>query len=95
MQALNVIYYIAVFLTIIGGLNWAIVAFKDFDSSLVESVNRLTFKHPTFSKVVYFLVGASALYVLVGNVMLLKNHKTTLPFEYQKQARPTLLMRRQ
>lgn len=95
MQHLNVIYYIAVFLTIIGGLNWAIVAFKDFDSSLVESVNRMTFKHPTFSKVVYFLVGASALYVLVGNVMLLKNHKTSLPFEEQK-ARPTLLqMKRQ
>jgi len=83
MQASNLIYYIAVLLTVIGGINWAIVGYTNFETNLVEKVNELTFKHPTFSKIVYSLVGISAVVILVGNVMLYNKHHLELPFQSQ------------
>ena len=83
MQVSNLIYYIAVLLTVIGGINWAIVGYTNFETNLVEKINELTFKNPTFSKVVYSLVGISAVVVLVGNVMLYNKHHLDLPFHSQ------------
>jgi uncharacterized membrane protein YuzA (DUF378 family) len=81
MQASNLIYFIAVFLTVIGGVNWAVVGYTDFETNLVDKVNELTLKHPSFPKVVYSLVGISSVIVLVGNIILYRQYGTDLPFE--------------
>lgn len=54
----NVIYWIALILLIIGGLNWGLVGFFEFD--LVEKIfGYLT----TWSKIIYAAVGVSAIYI--------------------------------
>jgi len=57
----NWLYKLAATLTIVGGLNWGLVGFFDFDlvQALFSSVEML----PT---IVYDLVGLSALYLLVS-----------------------------
>ena len=81
MQVSNIIYFIAVLLTVIGGINWAVVGYTDFETNLVDKVNSLTFKHPSFSKTIYSLVGISAVIVLVGNIILYRQYGDDLPFE--------------
>lgn len=52
-------------LVVIGGLNWGLVALAEFD--LVAWVVGLDFGETnTLSRIVYGLVGASALYLAVG-----------------------------
>jgi len=57
MQKLNTIELIALVLVIIGGLNWGLVGFFSFD--LVATI----FGATMITKVIYDLVGLSALYV--------------------------------
>ncbi|MFA5318435.1 MAG: DUF378 domain-containing protein [Patescibacteria group bacterium] len=57
---LKALDWIAVILVVVGGLNWGLVGFFDFD--LVASIFG---DMPTVSRVVYDLVGLSAIYVAV------------------------------
>jgi hypothetical protein len=60
MNKLNTIDWIALILVIIGGLNWLLVGLFKFD--LVESI----FGDMTaLSRVIYTLVGVSAVYILL------------------------------
>lgn len=59
MQKLNGLDWLALILVIIGALNWGLVGFLGFD--LVKTVfGDMT----TLSKIVYDLVGVSALYLI-------------------------------
>ncbi len=65
MRSLNVLDWIALVLLIVGGINWGLVGFFQYD--LVASIfGALT----VLSRVVYGLVGLSALYVAVISVSL-------------------------
>ncbi len=55
------IYWIALVLLIIGGLNWGLVGFFNFDLVAV-----IFGQMSVISRVVYSVVGVSALYILVG-----------------------------
>ncbi len=59
MKKLNVIDIIALILLIIGGLNWGLAIFK---INLVPLIFRLDI----IIKIVYALVGLSAIYILVS-----------------------------
>jgi uncharacterized membrane protein YuzA (DUF378 family) len=54
----NIVYWVALVLVIIGGLNWGLVGAANFDlvAALLGSMSML-------SRVVYVLVGLSAIYV--------------------------------
>lgn len=60
MKNLTVVDYIALVLVIVGGLNWGLVGIFNFDlvATLFGDMSLL-------SRIVYALVGASAVYVLV------------------------------
>jgi uncharacterized protein len=58
MRSLSVIDWICLIVLIIGGINWGLVGFFDFN--LVGSIFG-----PTVSRVIYALVGICALYVAV------------------------------
>ncbi|MCX6795156.1 MAG: DUF378 domain-containing protein [Candidatus Falkowbacteria bacterium] len=59
MKKFNALDLVALFLVVIGGLNWALVGLGDFD--LVAAI----FGPMTFlTRVVYSVVGLAALYVL-------------------------------
>jgi len=60
MKKLNVLDWIALILVIIGGLNWGLVGIFNFD--LVAAIFGAM---SILSRIVYILVGLSALYVLV------------------------------
>lgn len=64
MQKLNALGLIALILVIIGGLNWGLVGFFSFDlvAALFGTSSMLT-------KIVYDLVGLSALYVAFAYFM--------------------------
>jgi uncharacterized membrane protein YuzA (DUF378 family) len=53
---------VAFILLVVGGLNWLLVALFDLD--LVQA---LVGQWPTVAKLVYVLVGLSAIYELVGH----------------------------
>ena len=55
----NAVDWIATVLLVVGGLNWGLVGIADFDL-----VAALFGEGSTFSRLVYILVGASALYYL-------------------------------
>ncbi|MBD3242624.1 MAG: DUF378 domain-containing protein [Chitinivibrionales bacterium] len=60
MRHLNVFDWIALVLLIIGGINWGLVGFFDFN--LVSAIfGEMT----AISRVIYALVGISALYVAI------------------------------
>ena len=61
---MKAVYTVALLLTVIGGLNWGLVGF--FDYNLVDS---LFGADSTLSRVVYAVVGLAALWVLVDWVM--------------------------
>jgi len=61
---MRVVYKIALVLTLIGGLNWGLVGF--FDYNLVDS---LFGAGSVLARVVYALVGLGALYVIVAKLM--------------------------
>lgn len=57
---LNVIDWIAYVLTVIGGLNWGLVG--AFEFNLVDTIFG---EESALSRIVYILVGLSALYLLI------------------------------
>ncbi len=60
MNKLNTLDWTALILTIVGGLNWGLVGLLNFDlvASLFGEMSGIT-------KIVYVLVGLSALYLLL------------------------------
>ena len=64
MQKLNTVDLIALVLVIIGGLNWGLIGLADFD--IVATI------FGTISRIVYVLVGLSAIYVAVISMKLEK-----------------------
>ncbi len=65
MTKLNVVDIIALILVIIGGLNWGLVGLANFD--LVATIFGAA---SALSRVVYLLVGLSAIYLAVISVKL-------------------------
>lgn len=61
MNKLNVLDWVALVLVIVGGLNWALVGLFSFD--LVATIFG---DMSVLSRIVYVLVGLSAVYVLVS-----------------------------
>lgn len=61
MNKLNALDWIAMILVIVGGLNWALVGLFSFDlvAAIFGSMSAL-------ARVVYVLVGLSAVYLLFG-----------------------------
>ena len=66
MKRLNAIDWVIVTLLIIGGLNWGLVGFFEFDL-VAEIFGGAT---ETASRVVYAVVGLSALYALIRMPLL-------------------------
>jgi len=64
---LNVIDWIAMVLVIVGGLNWGLIGLADFDL-----VATLFGASSVLSRVVYILVGLSAIYVAVVSMKMEK-----------------------
>lgn len=67
MNKLNAVDWLALVLVIVGGLNWGLVGLLDFD--LVATIFG---DMSTLSRVVYGLVGLSALYVAAISMKLSK-----------------------
>jgi uncharacterized membrane protein YuzA (DUF378 family) len=65
MQRINGLDYIALILLIIGGLNWGLVGLFNFD--LVQT---LLGGYNILSRLVYILVGLSALYTIATSMKL-------------------------
>ena len=57
-----VLTLIALILVIIGALVWGLIALFDFN--LVEWINKYTFNAVWFEKLIYGLVGISALFII-------------------------------
>jgi uncharacterized membrane protein YuzA (DUF378 family) len=62
MKKLNAIDWVALVLVIVGGLNWALVGLFDFN--LVSYIFLQTLNIEILARVVYVLVGVSALYLI-------------------------------
>lgn len=79
---LNVIDWIAYILAIVGGLNWGLVGF--FNYNLVDEIFGV---ESTASRVIYALVGVSAVYLLYTASKLMhrsdervgRSHHTPIP----------------
>jgi len=67
MNKLNVLDWVALVLVIVGGLNWALVGLFSFD--LVATIFG---DMSVLSRIVYVLVGLSAVYMLVVSGKLAK-----------------------
>lgn len=61
------LHAIAFILTVIGGLNWGLVALGTYMGSNWNVVNLLLGSWPQVETIVYLLVGLSALSLLVGH----------------------------
>ncbi len=70
MKKLNVLDWIALILVIVGGLNWALVGLFDFD--LVAAIFG---DMSVLSRIVYVVVGLSAVYLLVTSMQLRKGNE--------------------
>ena len=69
---LNTLDWIALALIIIGGLNWGLIGFFDYD--LVASIfGSMT----TVSRVVYVVVGISAVYLIIESLIKSGRQTTT------------------
>ncbi len=66
MKKMSVLDWIAMILLIIGGLNWGLVGVANFDlvGAIFQGTNDIG-SDATIAKIVYILVGLSALYMLV------------------------------
>jgi len=62
MKCLNTLDWIALFILVIGGLNWGLVGFFNFDL-----VSWIFGAMSLISRIVYILVGISSIYVLVSS----------------------------
>jgi uncharacterized protein len=69
----KVAYVIALVLVIIGGINWGLIGFLDFNL-----VSALFGAGSVISRVVYALVGLSALVVAVMKFMLSKDEQSAM-----------------
>ncbi|MDQ5938753.1 MAG: uncharacterized protein QG603_45 [Patescibacteria group bacterium] len=67
MNKLNILDWIFIILLVVGGLNWGLVGFLQFD--LVATIFG---EASVLSRIVYSLVGVSALYVLLTSGKLAK-----------------------
>lgn len=63
MKTSEAIYWIALILVVIGGLNWGLVGL--FNYNLVQAI----FGTGTVSSAIYILVGLSALYMIFSSAM--------------------------
>lgn len=70
---LNTLDWIAYALTIIGGLNWGLVG--AFDFNLVAAIFG---EQTTLSRIVYILVGLSAIYLIYTATKLGRHHIDTV-----------------
>lgn len=68
MSKMNALDWIALILMIVGGLNWGLVGLLNFD--LVATIFG---NMSTISRVVYSLVGLSALYMIYGSYKMSKS----------------------
>jgi uncharacterized membrane protein YuzA (DUF378 family) len=68
MNKLNVLDWVALVLVIVGGLNWGLVGIMDFDL-----VSTIFGDMSVISRVVYTLVGLSAVYIAVLSPKITKN----------------------
>lgn len=68
MRKLNAVDWVALILLIIGGLNWGLVGLFQFD--LVATL--FGGESSTISRVVYTLVGLSAVYIAVDSLQFAK-----------------------
>ena len=67
MNRLNIVDWIAIIILIVGGLNWGLVGLFDFD--LVAAIfGRMS----VLSRLIYILVGISAVYVAAISTRLVK-----------------------
>ncbi|HOF42417.1 MAG TPA: DUF378 domain-containing protein [Candidatus Moranbacteria bacterium] len=67
MNRLNIVDWIAIVILIVGGLNWGLVGLFDFD--LVAAIfGRMS----VLSRLIYILVGISAVYVAAISTRLVK-----------------------
>ncbi len=66
MKKMSVLDWIAMILLIIGGLNWGLVGVANFDlvGAIFQGTNDIG-SDATIAKIVYILVGLSALYMLI------------------------------
>ncbi|MFA6042430.1 MAG: DUF378 domain-containing protein [Patescibacteria group bacterium] len=66
MKKMSVLDWIAMVLLIIGGLNWGLVGVAKFDlvGAIFKGTNEIG-SDATIAKIVYILVGLSALYMLI------------------------------
>jgi uncharacterized membrane protein YuzA (DUF378 family) len=64
MKNMNVLDWIALVLVLVGGLNWGLVGFFDFDL-----VAKIFGDMSTLSRIVYGLVGLSAVYLTLASLM--------------------------
>lgn len=71
MQKLNTIDWVTLILLIIGGLNWGLVGFFNFN--LITAI----FGEGTISGIIFALVGISAIYLLFVLGYLTKKAETT------------------
>ena len=55
---MKVLHYIAFILLVVGGINWGLIGVADFNL-----VDKIIGSMPTIEKIVYILVGLSALYI--------------------------------
>lgn len=62
MERVGALYWISLLLVIIGGLNWGLIGF--FDYNLVEAIFGID---SALSNIIYDLVGISALYLAVAS----------------------------
>ena len=66
MEKMGVCCWVAMILLVIGGLNWGLVGIADFN--LVAAL----FGTSIIAKIIYILVGLSAIYAIVGIAMKCK-----------------------
>ncbi|MFA7252630.1 MAG: DUF378 domain-containing protein [Candidatus Paceibacterota bacterium] len=74
MKKLNVLDWVAVVLTIVGGVNWGLIAISG-DWNLV---NLILGGVPVLERIVYALVGLSALYTILVVKKALKGPVATM-----------------
>ena len=68
---MNIIYNIAVILVLIGAINWGLVAISGFDLVAALFAGGSSFGNlSTLSRIIYGLVGISAIYLIVQYYML-------------------------
>ena len=70
MKTLRIIYWVGLFLLILGGLNWGLVALLNYD--LVQILFE-DFKY--VPQIIYGLLGLSAIYVAIVSPLFIKKNR--------------------